>query len=280
MTQNLCFGTLAVGQRYRTHAKILAQDIQKYAPTIPFVVLTDQPEDFSNDPNVIVFKHQLQSVKGFHDKRFVFEKAFEQFESCLFLDSDMRILEPVPEHLEWLPGLTARHGCSILRHNAEKKIRKALPVIKKAAQVLAINLDNTIWFHEFMFVVKKQDGVEQTFLNYWKTIAYFFEIHGIYDGSGNVMGLAAAKAGLTTQFDREDKFLFFKDNVEKERMKLGQSKLKENQHYFELHRQVEFPDRSLLKKAVMKVRKKVVFFYRLQRLRAIARRDADLARLL
>lgn len=73
MTDTFCFCTLAVGNRYRTHARMLANDIQQHSPITSFVVLTDRPNDFKNYSNVIAFKHRLQSVKGYHDKRFVIE---------------------------------------------------------------------------------------------------------------------------------------------------------------------------------------------------------------
>lgn len=84
MVKDFCFGTLAVGKRYRTHAIMLAKDIQEQAPNVSFVVLTDQPADFAEYKNVIPIKHRLQSVKGYHDKRFVIEKSFERFDTCIF----------------------------------------------------------------------------------------------------------------------------------------------------------------------------------------------------
>ena len=275
MSEKFCFCTLAVGNRYRTHARMLANDIQQHSPATSFIVLTDQPTDFEEYAHVIAVKHRLQSVQGYHDKRCVLEKALTLFDTCVYLDSDMRILGAVPEGMEWLPGITARTGCNILQHNSSSSQRRALPVINQVATKLDINLQETLWFHEFMFAVKKQDGAEVEFFKFWQKISYFFEKQGIYGAEGNVMGLAATLSGLNVRFDSEDRFPFFKDNIEKIRIKKGQSNLEEKQIYFDIHKNIEYPKRSILKKAIDKLIKKIVFLYRLFRLRTVQKQNLD-----
>jgi hypothetical protein len=130
MSDTFCFGTLAVGSRYCHHAKILASDLQQYAPTITLVVFTDQIAAFAEYPNVMAFEHSLQSIAGYHDKRFVIAKAISLFDACVYLDADVRILGPIPTDLVWAPGITARTGCNILKFNkTDTKNRSALPTI-------------------------------------------------------------------------------------------------------------------------------------------------------
>ncbi len=279
MVKEYCFCTLAVGKRYRVHGRILAKDIQEQAPNVSFVVLTDEPNDFVEYSHVIPIKHRLQSIKGYHDKRFVIEKSLERFDTCVFLDSDMRIIGPVPEEMEWLPGITARTGCNILKHNVGTKSRVAFPTIEQVAKKLEINLEETKWFHEFMFVVKKQAGAEQVFLKLWQDISYIFEMQGIYDGEGNVMALAAVKAGLPIRFDSEDRFPFFKDNIERVRVKTGQSNLTEKQIYFDMHKEIEYPKSPIPKKIIDKITQKSVYFYRLLRLRYFLKQNSSLQKL-
>lgn len=279
MSNEFCFCTLAVGSRYRKHVRMLADDIQRYSPRTFFIVLTDQPIDFDCYPHVIAIKHTLQSVKGYHDKRCVIEKSLELFDTCLFLDSDVRILGPVPTEMDWLPGITARTGCNILKHNSRESSHKVLPVIEEVAQKLDINLEETKWFHEFMFAVKKQAGAENDFLRLWQTISYFFEMQGFYDGEGDVMGLAATKVDFPIRFDSEDRFLFFKDNIEKTRIKNGQSKLKDKQVYFDVHREIEYPQCSSWGKFINKLVQKVEFIYRLLRLRTVYKKNLGLKNL-
>lgn len=277
MFKEFCFCTLAVGNRYRRHAQLLAKDIQQYSPTTSFVVLTDRPDDFKPHSHVIPFKHRLQSVQGYHDKRFVLEQSLALFDTCIFLDSDVRIIGFVNKEMKFLPGITARTGCNILQHNTDKPI--VLETIEKVATKLEIDLQETKWFHEFMFTIQKQDGVELEFLKLWQTISYLFEMQGIYAREGDVMGLAAAKVGLSIRFDSTDRFPFFKDNIERVRIKNGQSHLHDKQIYFDIQKQIEYSKRSIVRKALDKFMALAVFIYRLLRLRVVATRNAEFQKL-
>ncbi len=277
-SSNACFCTLAVGNRYRRHAAMLASDLQIHAPTMPLLILTNRVSAFRHFPNVIAIAHRLQSVKGYHDKLFVIEQALSRFEVCTFLDSDMRILGPVPPDLNWAPGLTARHGCNILKHNTTPRVRAALPVIQEVASRLNLNLMTVSWLHEFMFTVRRQSGAELAFLEAWSALSHHFELRGIHDGEGNVMGLAAAIAGLSMQFDRHDRFPIFKDNIERERIKQGISLPDHAAVYFDAHRAIEYQQRMILEKAVRKFGQSAARRYRAIRLKLwMTRRDALLS---
>lgn len=274
-SEKFCFCTLAVGDRYRAHVKMLAQDIQTHMPSTTLCILSDQPEQFKNFPHVLVFKHHLQSVKGYHDKRFVLEKALSLFESCMFLDSDVRLLGPLVEEMNWSPGITARAGTDLVKHIQNIKNPKEIEVIKAAGKKLNIDLQQVKWLHEFMFVMKRQNGLEGEFFELWQTISYFFEMQEIYHGEGYAMGLAAARIGMTFDFFREDKFPFFKDNIERVRIQNGQAIIQEKQIYFDIHKQIEYPKRSLWEKINNKLSKQVVFYYQLFRLRVFIKKDPN-----
>ncbi|MGB7084663.1 MAG: hypothetical protein WBD47_03855 [Phormidesmis sp.] len=279
MSKDYCFCTLAVGDRYRTHAKMLAEDLLTHAPGKSFVVLSDKPSEFEHYSNVRAFAHRLQSVKGYHDKRFVLEKAVELHESCIFLDADIRMLGPVSEDLPFSEGLIARYGCGIVKHNTERKVRKAFSTIQAVADTLHLDLEDVFWFHEFMFMFSRQQGKEKDFFEAWQSIAYYFESQGIYDGSGNIMGLAAAAAGLNLGFYRHDFFANFKDNIQKEKVRNGEAAADAMAAEFKVHREIEYPQRSLPQKVSNKFRSKITFFYRLLRLRFQSAKDAGFQRL-
>jgi len=252
---NFCFCTLTVGKRYRTHAFDLAKDIEKHSPGTAFVVLTDKPQDFRDYPNVLAFKHQQQSVGGYHDKRFVISKSLSMFNSCIFMDADMRILSHVSPNLKLLPGITARSCARIIKHNQGIKNIQArereVKIINNVANKLNLNLEedkNIFFIHEFLFTVTRDCGREIEFLNYWDKIAFYFELNKFYIGEGNAMGLAAAKAGFPVRHDTMDGFDFFKDRIEKVRIQKGEAEPNEKLVYFERHKMLEYPNRSLLSK--------------------------------
>src|SRR5690242_13117530 len=103
-TQNACFCTLAIHAPYRRRARQLCAD----APSVPWIVLTDQPEDFSGllvrairhqptGPMAIDFQTRLPPTgngrgrPAYHDKRFVLQAALEEFATAIFVDADSRI---------------------------------------------------------------------------------------------------------------------------------------------------------------------------------------------
>ncbi|MCU0547894.1 MAG: hypothetical protein MUC48_00970 [Leptolyngbya sp. Prado105] len=262
---NFCFCTLAIGNRYRQHALLLAADLERYSPNTPFIVLTDKPQAFQQQYNTKAFLHRLQSVGGYHDKRFVIEKALSFAESCIFLDSDMRILGAVPTKMEFAPGLTARTGCNILKQNAGYPDLIAL--IQQTAKDRQIDLDQVDWFHEFMFVVTRQNGIEKIFLNLWAELAEDFELQGFYNYEANVIALALAQSGFDFQIEFYDRFPFFKDKIEQVRIQNQQSSLEDKRLYFDIQKQIEFPQRSLPRKVYEKSTKTIAHLYRLGKLK-------------
>ncbi|HBB31061.1 MAG TPA: hypothetical protein DDZ80_28790 [Cyanobacteria bacterium UBA8803] len=268
---DFCFCTLALGKKYRDLAGLLARDIETYASGTYLIILTDKVQDFSEYGNVLAFAHQQYHVYPYHDKRFVIAKAISMFDSCIFLDADMRIMDKVPSHLEWLPGITARSGCSLIKHNQNRQ--KQFKFIQKVAQKLEVALEDTKFVHEFLFTIKRNSEREIEFLEYWKIIAHYLEFNGIYQGEGNAIGLAAAKAGLPVRFDSQDRIKFFKDRIEKVRIEKGQVDPHEKLKYFELQKQIEFPQYSLLVKIANKVNGQFNYLYRLLILKILALRD-------
>lgn len=272
-SSSFCFCTLAVGDRYRAHAKLLAQDLQTYMSGIRLCILTDRPTEFAAFPNVLVFKHRLQSVKGYHDKRFVLETALNLFESCMFLDADVRVLgEPIGA-MKWSPGITARAGSTLLNHLQGMRKPSEVRIIKTTAQKLKVDLQQVQWLGEFMFVMTRQNGREKEFFQLWQTISYFFESRGLYHAEGCIIGLAAAKVGLSFGFFREDKFPFFKDKIESVRIQTGQSSLQEKQAYFKVHRSIEHPQRSLWQRVYQQISRWIIFHYRVLRLKIFIHQD-------
>ncbi|WP_200929888.1 hypothetical protein [Nostoc piscinale] len=43
---SLCFCTSAFGEKYNLMAKLLAQDLEQFAPGSPFVIYSDRPQIF------------------------------------------------------------------------------------------------------------------------------------------------------------------------------------------------------------------------------------------
>ncbi|MFN6560413.1 MAG: hypothetical protein RMY28_011450 [Nostoc sp. ChiSLP01] len=282
MTQedkDFCFCTLALGERYRSHAFLLAEDIEKYSPGTKLILLTDKPHQFTKYSHVLAFPHQQQSIGCYHDKRFVIAKALSLFHTCIFVDVDLRIVDKVTPNLKFLPGITARSCASIVKHNKiyvdsvndlhkPKRIRD-LEIVNKLAQKLDLNLEdnNTQFVMEVLFAVTRQDGREIEFLKHWETIAYYCELNGFTCAVGYAIGLAAAKAGLPVRWDTMEDIVYFKDWVERQKIKKGQVNPEASLIYFQQHEAIEYPKRSLIKKVALRLNRTIGYYYRSLRLR-------------
>ena len=98
------FCTLAIHAPYRLRARRLCAD----APAVPWVVLTDEPDDFADLP-VRAIRHsptgpmavdylthlpptgEGRGAAAYHDKRFALLAALEDFDTAIYVDADSRI---------------------------------------------------------------------------------------------------------------------------------------------------------------------------------------------
>jgi len=211
-----CFCTLAIHAPYRRRARRLCAD----AAHVPWVVLTDEPDDFADlpvrairhaptGPMAIDYLQRLPptgnggGAAAYHDKRFALQAALQDFETAIFLDADSRLgalpsLGVFPAGLAVLPVVrksVAEHleTCGSWRQPAFAELARYLTGDAEALHVAR-------WCHETCYAVTR-DGREHRFLEAWGRAAAFLQARGVYSGEGGVMGLAAAYAGWTTDYE-------------------------------------------------------------------------------
>jgi len=283
---NFCFGTLAFGANYRALALELANDLEKYAPGIPLLILTDKPQYFQNrNSNILPIRHK-QLLYCDNDKKFLIEKALSLFDTCICIDADMRILAPIPSNLKFLPGITARSCTNLTKHLTirlnktnppRSKLVREVEVTKKLAQKLDLDLDNDPikFIYECLFVVQKQNGKEVEFISLIEKISRYFELHNVFIGIGTAMGLATAKFGVSIRHDTMDEISFFDDRIEKVRISKGQADPNEKAIYFERLKMLKYPKRSILTKVSDRMTKELKNFSRSGRLKLDTLKDFD-----
>jgi hypothetical protein len=210
-----CFCTLAIHAPYRKRARTLYAD----APHTPWVVVTDEPDDFADLP-VRAIRHTptgpmaadyLQrfaptgngrGAAAYHDKRFAVRAALEDFETAIFLDADSRI-GALPRIAAFPAGLAV---LPVVRKSIADHLKSCgtwrLPAFTALARDLigdANALHAARWCHETCYAVTR-DGNEQRFFDAWERAAEFLQAQGVQSGEGGVMGLAAAYAGWSTDY--------------------------------------------------------------------------------
>jgi hypothetical protein len=212
----VCFCTLAIHAPYRRRARLLCADT---APT-PWVILTDEPGDFAGlpvrairhaptGPMAIDYLERLaptgegRGAAAYHDKRFALRAALQDYETAIFLDADSRI-DAVPVIDAFPPGLAV---IPVVRKSIADHLETCgpwrLPAFVELARDLMGDPDalrTAGWCHETCYAVTR-DGREDRFFGAWHRAAEFMQRHGVASGEGGVMGLAAAYAGWTIDYD-------------------------------------------------------------------------------
>jgi GT2 family glycosyltransferase len=193
--------TLAIGPRYRAMASRLALDLARFALGRRLLVGTDRVADFANQTNVRAF---LVRPSGrwhcYSDKRKVLTKALSTAAAAIHIDADTRVTGPLPWQGPWPPGLSAPHE-SLLAH-LERHWPSNVAGFREAARRTGSPIDEALWIGESIYVLARQGGRERRFIEEWGVLARLLDDAGFKGGEGNVMGLAAAKAGLGVQWGR------------------------------------------------------------------------------
>lgn len=215
MTNSICFCTLAIHSVYRRRARILCAE----APEVPWIVLTDEPQDFIDLP-VRAIKHaptgpmaadfvtrlpptgEIQGAAAYHDRRFALLAALENHETAIYLDADSRITGHLPlAHFPSGLSVTPLIRESIAEHLVTCGSWR-LEVFTDLARHLTgspLVLQTAHWCQETPMAVTK-DGRESGFFESWSEAANFLQSRDVYSGEGGVIGLAAACTGWNVDF--------------------------------------------------------------------------------
>ena len=211
----VCFCTLAILAPYRRRARLLCA-----APTVPWMVLTDEPDDFADLP-VRAIRHaptgpmaedylarlpqtgEGRGAAAYHDKRFALLAALQDFDTAIYVDADSRIsrlpkLGVFPSGLGVLPVVRK----SIAEH-LDTCGTWRMPYFVELARYLTGDADilqAARWCHETLVAVTK-DGLESRFFAAWALAADFLQARGVYSGEGGVIGLAAAHTGWNVDYE-------------------------------------------------------------------------------
>ena len=187
---------------------------------MPWRVLTDEPADFASlpvrairhvptGPMALDYLERLRptgdgrGAAAYHDKRFALLAALEEFDTAIFVDADSR-LSALPSLGAFPSGLAV---LPVVRKSVAEHLETCgswrMPVFVELARQLTGDADvlrSARWCHETCFAVTR-DGRESSFFAAWERAAAFLQARGVASGEGGVIGLAAAHAGWTVDYE-------------------------------------------------------------------------------
>jgi hypothetical protein len=197
----------------------------KDAPSVPWIVFTDEPNDFAEfsvrvvlheptGPMAIDFLTKNLPPTGngrgqpaYHDKRFVLEAALQEFDTAIFIDADTRVARR-PQVPSFKPGIAV---VKELRASITEHLSRYGSDRLTAFEDLALKLIGNVevlksarWCSEALFAVTR-DGNESRFFEAWARGAEILNSHNLFSGEGGVIGLAAEYAGWTVDYDSLDR---------------------------------------------------------------------------
>jgi hypothetical protein len=182
--------------------------------------VTDKTEDFlglpvtaiQHDPTGPMAADYLSSLAptgegrgaaAYHDKRFALMAALENHETAIYVDADSRVnnlpsLRAFPAGIAVLPVVRK----SIAEHLSTCGSWR-MPYFADLAKDLTGNeqiLQTAGWCHETLIAITK-DGREANFFEAWSRAATYLQHREVYSGEGGVIGLAAAYAGWSVDYE-------------------------------------------------------------------------------
>lgn len=263
MKTDYCFCTLALGKQYRFFANELAEDLDRFAPGVTFLILTDKPSDFHESPVRLIFKHVQKGVMPYHDKRFALQKALRLFETAIWIDCNSRIYDNIPS-MSFEPGLTMLTGWDFqkwsqeilpkIRHQNSKKLFSKIIRKFDLEETSAISVIN-----EMLFAVKKDGFSIKDFIEKWDFCSKYLELRGLFVAEGASIGIAAKAVNMPIHFRSEDNFqkiAYLKDIIVSYKLQKGTATLLE-QRFYEQRKRIEFPVTSLYSKVCKYLLKKM-----------------------
>lgn len=195
------FCTLALGAKYHLLARKMAENLAHHFPGHELVVLTENPGYFDDVKNIVAIPFQQKGILHcYHDRRFAIREALKRSETTFVIDVDAQFTGPTPE-MSWQPGIVS-HTENLIEH-VSRYTPERLDILRKIADKLSIDIDHVLWVGESIYVVTRDDGKEEEFVETWGKIALYLELNGVHSGDGNAIGLAAAKVGWIPRSDQQ-----------------------------------------------------------------------------
>ena len=165
-----CFCFLAYGEEHINEFNIVAKSILKLNTNFKIIVGTDSPTDIINGVYDII---QINEGFNYNLKRVVIEHAFKEFDTILFLDTDIFIKTGVDFSIldELNDGM---YAAEIVGLDTLKDVYGSLEYMREYLDELTKIYSNEFFLiHEGIFVLElKNNKQKEDFIKYWIDIEF------------------------------------------------------------------------------------------------------------
>lgn len=220
--KNFIIGICSVGEQYYEKTKNLIINISEVI-NVNFLVLTDDPSQFTQLTNVIIkqYEHKtvpyLNQIFSFHDKRLIFEEGFKHSNTVLLLDADHQMRDCSKQKISDFDSNQIENGAYpqvIWRYPADCSIEHFLDGLtprvpygkdfKEHCLQEGYNLNGALLIQESFLIIKEENPEKiSKFLEVWKNLQNFCENkdterrqHVLGYGEGYSIGVALSTAGI------------------------------------------------------------------------------------
>lgn len=163
-----CFCFLAYGEEHINEFNIVAKSLLKINPEYKVVVGTDSPDKIIQAIYKVI---KIEEPFNYNLKRVVIEEALKEFDTLMFLDTDIFIRNGVDFSIlnEIKAGM---YVAEIVNLDKLRDVYGSLDYMKDyLSQLSLIHLDDLYLVHEGYFVLKLQDSEKkENFIKYWRDI--------------------------------------------------------------------------------------------------------------
>lgn len=197
---NFAFCFLAHGEEHIEEFNIVAESLLKLNNKFNIFVGTDSPTDITDGVYKII---KIEDEFNFNLKRVIIEEALKEFDTIIFLDTDIFIRNGIDFSV--INNLTNNtiYADEIVSMDKLKDVYGSLDYMKEYLDILTPIINTPLFLiHEGLFILKTTDTTKDNFLRIWKEIdlqtrSYQKMAYGVLGAmEGLIIYISLVKSGI------------------------------------------------------------------------------------
>lgn len=202
----ICF--LAYGEEHIEEFNIVAESLLELNKDFKIFVGTDKPDSIPINVYKII---EIKEEFNFNLKRIIIEEALKEFDTIIFLDTDIFIRNGIDFSVVKNLQDNTIYADEIVSMDKLKDVYGSLDYMKEYLDILIPMIDTPLFLiHEGLFILKTTDDTKDNFLRIWKEIdlqtrPYQKMAYGVLGAmEGLIIYISLIKANITIELAKGD----------------------------------------------------------------------------